>query len=40
MNVLQGRDQDARTTVYKRKDSQYNLKMKLSRRKYCQAGIG
>ncbi len=32
--VLQGRMQDARTTVYKKKDIIYNLKMKASRRKY------
>ena len=28
-----GREQDARTTVYKKKDVIYNLKMKASRRK-------
>ena len=28
-----GREMDARTTIYKKKDTVYNLKMKLSRRK-------
>ena len=36
MIFLQGRDEGARTTVYKRKDLAYNLKMKASKRKYLE----
>ena len=31
--ILQGREMDTRTTVYKKKDASYQLKMKASRRK-------